>query len=107
MAAGRKDNLITFMTPQLADDGLGGGERTWVQHRQAWAMVKAVRASEAERQGQNRHVRVVMFTVYRDATITAQMRLDWNGGQFNIREIRDDGPRAADMVIIAESGVTQ
>lgn len=107
MAAGKKDNLITFMTPQDTDDGLGGNTRAWVQHRQAWSEIKAVRASESERQGQNRHVRVVMFTVYRDATITAQMRIDWNGDEFNIREIRDDGPRVADMVIVAESGVTQ
>lgn len=105
--AGEMDELITLQTVETSPDGFGGQVTIWETLAQTWARVQPVRAEESDTRGAVRPVRVYLFEVYRRVDLSEAMRVQWNGEDFNIREIRIGPAREMTMTIVAESGVAQ
>lgn len=107
----RKDQRITFERRVRADDGMGGGVRSWTAIGQAQATADWIGGGEASRQGALREGVRYRFTVWSRAVsaldLTTADRIVWNGETFNIRERPRPQPGKADCAIVAEAGVTQ
>lgn len=104
VSPGALNQRIVIEAENKVSDGGGGFFNGWAEHAQVWAKVLPLRGTEEERGGQ-RGVRVVMFTIRRRGDITHAMRINWNGFDHNIQDIRDPGPSGAFMEIIGKSGV--
>ena len=104
-------DLITIERETLTSDGSGHTfTSSWATLGQMYAEVKAVRASEAERQGAVRELHVMLFRVHagevRALAVRSADRVQWDGRQWNVREIRIGPPREMFAEIVAEWGVT-
>ncbi len=105
MSAGQLTELITIEKPSIAGDGMGGRQRGWAQHTQAWAEIEAVSAAEGGAEGAERSTATYHVRIYRDPSITAEMRVRWGTTALNIREVPMVPAHDLFMVIVAESGV--
>jgi len=67
--------------------------------------VKALRGDEREQSNQTEAVANYVFTMRYRTDVRADDVLVWNGSDFNIRFIRDEGNRSRWLTIEAEGGV--
>jgi len=70
-----------------------------------YAGVKPKRGSERSQSNQTESPADYEFHLRRNGSIQADDVIIWNGSEWNIRFISDDGPRALYMMIEAERGV--
>lgn len=111
MALADLAEIITIERETLTDDGDGHTHTSAIATLGTmYAAVKAVRASESERQGALREVHVYLFTVHaaevRELDIRSRDRIVWSGKAMNIREVRLGPAREAFAELVAEWGVT-
>lgn len=109
---GEMDERITFQRRTRAADGAGGfAIEAWTDIGTCWAKVTGQRMGEGERHDAMREAFTYLFKVptpmARELALTADDRIVWRGGEFNIREVRTVPRRIAFTDITAESGVTQ
>lgn len=85
-------------------------EPTWMEIGRMRAAVKPLRATETERQGSIRTMKVYQFWCLTRAVkaigVTANHRLRRGSEFFNVREVRMPDDTTTFVEIIAESGVT-
>jgi len=103
VTASQRNQLIEFWAETRNEDENLDTTANIALHKKAWAYVQAPAAREDELYGAEHDIRVMLFTLPYDSTITSDMRIKWQGREHNISEIRHDG--GPDMIIKAISGV--
>lgn len=69
------------------------------------ASIRAIRGNENNQSNQNSEVANYLFHIrYRSDLLPSDVII-WNGWEFNIRHLRDQGPRTRELYIEAERGV--
>lgn len=108
-ALGDRDQVIVFFKETTTTDENGDSRVKIVEMNKEFAAVSPVRAGEEERYGGLSDTRVNLFVFPRRAglIIDASWRIQWNGLEHNIDEIRDPGVPGRDMIVKAISGVAQ
>jgi len=108
--AGAMDQSITFQRQAATSDGGGGETYTWADFSTdatVWANIKAKSGRESVDEGRVNATFTVLFTVYHRSDVLVTDRIVWNGTNYNIRGIRDEGGRELRLVIESERGVAQ
>ncbi|MFA9232069.1 MAG: phage head closure protein [Microgenomates group bacterium] len=107
---GRMDQRITLQRATSTADGVGGLTEVWtdfVCDPCPWANVKAKAGTEGLVEGRTTATFVVLFTIYNRDDVSELDRIIWQGIAYNIRGIRQESGRNAQLVIEAERGVAQ
>jgi len=102
------DQRITLQRKTYTPDGAGGQTEAWADYASdatVWAHVRAKAGREGMDEGRMNATFVVLFTIYNRRDIDPRDRIVWQGTNYNIRGIRDEGGRAQRLVIEAERGV--
>lgn len=102
---GNLDQRITIYKYSFTDDGMGGNERTKELVTKAWAEVKPKSGNENTDFERVNATQNILFRIRRRTNITAEMIIEWEGGEFNIKSFPPVSNRALYMDIEAESGV--
>jgi head-tail adaptor len=105
VSAGDLTEKVRIEVETVLDDGYGGRTRAWALYAEAWAKITPVAAREIVVEGAERASASWRITLYRNAGITAGMRVVWGTLALNIREAPIPSPHELLMVMMAESGV--
>lgn len=106
--AGKLDQRVKVQRYTKTEDGMGGGEKSWITQFTVWAMVKAMSGRERNMGTQTESsakYRVIIRRSSDSKTITEKDRIEWNGKTMNIRFIADEGDRKQFLMIECEQGV--
>jgi SPP1 family predicted phage head-tail adaptor len=104
---GELDQRVTIRERVQVSDGAGGFTETWQDFATRWMKVRTMSGERRFAAAQTDYPRDTEFTMRRDAGVTEDMALVWNGMAFGIGFIEDHGPRAPYMRIEAASGDKQ
>lgn len=108
-SAGEFRELVTLRRTTETQDEYGTLVRTPTDIGPFSAVVRPMSAREREAaqqlEARANYVFVFRYGVHQKHTITEADTLVWRGTAFNIRSIKDRGPRARDLEIEAERGV--
>ncbi|WP_424974262.1 phage head closure protein [Dinoroseobacter sp. S124A] len=102
------DQRIAFQQKTRTADGMGGFTEAWANISTTptvWAGVKVETAKEQEQAGRSVGVRGTLFVIRNRSDLDEGMRILWDSGIYNIREIHREGGRAHYLRIVAERGV--
>lgn len=89
------------------NDGIGGQTETLITYAETWAKVKPLRGRELYTQDQVQTPYTNMFVIRsRDAfTVDEADSIEWNGKDYNIRQIAEVGNSPLYLELYAERGV--
>ena len=106
---GELDQRINITRETRAADGMGGGTISLDILVGAYAKVRAKKGNEREIANQLEAPAGYVFTIRNrsDITIRENDRIDWDGIQYNIKFIANEGKRALFLDINADRGVAQ
>lgn len=105
---GRMDQQITLQRLARTADGYGGFTDAWADYpwnARVWAHVRAKAGRESMDEGRMTAQFTVLFTIYNRTDIDPRDRIVWQGVNYNIRGLRQEGGRRLMLVIEAERGV--
>lgn len=109
MQPGHLDQRITLQRLTRTADGFGGLTDAWADYptnARVWAYVRAKAGRESMDEGRMTASFTVLFTIYNRNDIDPRDRIVWQGVNYNIRGLRQEGGRRLMLVIEAERGVT-
>lgn len=104
---GELDQRISFITDSAVSDGQGGRTLTPSTVATVWAKVKSKSGSEKTNFDRVNAVATYIFVTHYRSDITENMRISWNGVEYNIRYIPKLGGRKLYSEFEAERGVSQ
>ncbi|MBL4761713.1 MAG: phage head closure protein [Gammaproteobacteria bacterium] len=99
---------ITFYSPALLDDGVGGAEDGWNEEQTVWSNIHYLRGGESVMAGRLAGKKPVIITV-RKSSFSDQILSSWRvvlgGVDFNVRENPTPSQNCLYYEFLAESGV--
>lgn len=99
------DQLITFYRKVQEKQPDGSLQTTMQEVGQAFAAVRAMRGAERNAGDQTEAQSDYIFSIAYRSDLIADDVIQWNGSQFNIRFISDNGSGHVYMTIEAQRGV--
>jgi SPP1 family predicted phage head-tail adaptor len=107
MGAGKRRHLITIQQRSVTRDPSYGSEIVaWTNVATEWAQFDPVRGHEYFSAKQERAESVVRFRTRYRADIAAEMRIVFNGKNYDIDDVMDIGGRRKELEIITIEGLT-
>lgn len=92
---------IAFLAPPTTQDDAGASYGAWTTHATRWAAVERTPGSEIVAAAQRQTRVPVVFSLYNLATVTAAMRVSWDGKLHNIVSVTRS-PNLKEMRVACE-----
>lgn len=104
---GELDKRIRIYRRVKTADGGGGFDISWQSlTNDIWAKVRPLSGKEVEQYSKLNATALYMFVIRFREGVEEDYKIVWNSKDYNIRFIKDRGPRALYLEIFAERGVT-
>ena len=87
--AGDLREIVSILEPVETRDAFGGVVTTWQEIENCWARVVTQKGDEALRAASTDSRATVRIQMRYRPGITAQMRLMWNGREYDVRDVDD------------------
>lgn len=102
---GELDQRVTIRSRTRAPDGAGGFSEHWSDVATVWALVRPMSGRERENADRQEASANYLIVVRYRSDVKESDSIYWRGNEYNIRFIKDRGPRALYLEMEAERGV--
>jgi SPP1 family predicted phage head-tail adaptor len=104
---GQLDKLIKIQRETLTGDGIGGDDLTWVDVSEEWAKAEPLSGAERPEADRPEAQARYMFVIRHRSDLLDTDRIVFNGQNYDIDFIQDEGPRPTYLEINAFRGGVQ
>lgn len=108
MRVGRARHRITIETFTESQNAYGEPIKTWSTYATRWAEIRTLKGREFWTAQQTVSESPVEFRIRHDsvtAGVTSEMRIVWDGKNYDILDPQDVDGRGKDIIIMAKAGV--
>lgn len=100
---GELDQRVSLQAASRAGDGGGGASLTWTEFASVWANVTPGTGTDELGPDRNESVTAYRVTLRRRTDVVAGQRVVTEALTLTIRNVLDNGPRAATMTLLCET----
>lgn len=106
IAAGEMRDRIVLQSKSVTKNAIGEDVVSWVSQPAIWAKVMPLRGNAFYSANQQQHTIDARFLIRRKSGLTTDMRLQWNGESYDIKNLIDGtGQYLGTIEIVAVKGI--